>query len=277
MNPVILIDGEEQSKISIFNRNVQYGDGLFETCISKKNKILFWQRHLDRLNLGCERLDIKKVQELAWKSDLKKAFALSSVDDCIVKIILSRGDSLRGYGYKKDITPVRIVIISEKKKSVDHDLFSLEFSDSGFYSNPNLAGIKHCNRLEQILARSNLLSDEAIMQDENGNVISVSQGNIYLICDGKLLTPKLDRCGVEGSRRSLIMDLARSLGIDTEECLVSSDKLRQADEVFISNSVIGIQSVSSIEEFSFGNNPLTAIIKSSYEAKINESNSWTCL
>ena len=68
MNPVILIDGEEQSKISIFNRNVQYGDGLFETCISKKNKILFWQRHLDRLNLGCERLDIKKVQELAWQS-----------------------------------------------------------------------------------------------------------------------------------------------------------------------------------------------------------------
>ena len=239
--------------------------------------LLFWQRHLDRLNLGCERLDIKKVQESAWKSDLKKAFALSLVDDCIVKIILSRGDSLRGYGYKKDITPVRIVIISEKQKSVDHDLFSLEFSDSGFYSNPNLAGIKHCNRLEQILARSNLLSDEAIMQDENGNVISVSQGNIYLICDGKLLTPKLDRCGVEGSRRSLIMDLARSLGIDTEECLVSSDKLRQADEVFISNSVIGIQSVSSIEECSFGNNPLTAIIKSSYEAKINESNSWTCL
>ena len=276
MNPVILINGEEQSKVSIFNRNVQYGDGLFETCISKNNKILFWQRHLERLNLGCERLNIKKIQESTWISDLKKAFTLSSENNCIVKLILSRGDSLRGYGYMEDITPVRIVIISEKKKSAAKDIFSLEFSESGFYSNPNLAGIKHCNRLEQILARANLSSDEAIMKDENENVISVTQGNIYLIYDGKLYTPKLDRCGVEGSRRSLIMGIARSLDIDAIESRISGDKLLQANEVFISNSVIGIQSVSFIEESGFGDSPLTERIKALYDTKINETSSWTC-
>ena len=276
MNPGILINGVEQSKVSIFNRNVQYGDGLFETCISKNNKILFWQRHLERLNLGCERLNIKKIQESTWISDLKKAFTLSSENNCIVKLILSRGDSLRGYGYMEDITPVRIVIISEKKKSAAKDIFSLEFSESGFYSNPNLAGIKHCNRLEQILARANLSSDEAIMKDENENVISVTQGNIYLIYDGKLYTPKLDRCGVEGSRRSLIMGIARSLDIDAIESRISGDKLLQANEVFISNSVIGIQSVSFIEESGFGDSPLTERIKALYDTKINETSSWTC-
>jgi len=247
MTQVVLIDGEEQSKITIFNRNMQFGDGLFETCVAQKNKVLFWSSHLERLSIGCERLNIKKINESDWVSDINKAFALSAHSHCIVKLILSRGDSSRGYGYKDDIVPVRVVIISEIKKTVVNNSFSLEYSDSGYHSNPQLAGIKHCNRLEQILARSNLSSDEGIMLDENENVISVTQGNIYLVIGNTLLTPKLDKCGVVGSRRSLILELAKSLNIEVKEDLISADKLKQADEVFISNSVIGIQSVKSIE------------------------------
>ena len=116
MTQVVLINGEEQSKVSIFNRNMQYGDGLFETCIAKDNRILFWPNHLARLNKVCEKLNIKKIDESYWMSDLKKAFALYEHNNCIVKLILSRGESLRGYGYKEDITPVRVVIISEMKK-----------------------------------------------------------------------------------------------------------------------------------------------------------------
>ena len=104
-------------------------------------------------------------------NDLNKAFALFDHSNCIVKLILSRGDSLRGYSYKEDIKPVRIVIINKMKNNEVNNSFSLEYSDSGYHSNPQLAGIKHCNRLEQILARSNLSSDEGIMLDENENVI----------------------------------------------------------------------------------------------------------
>ena len=99
MSPIVLINGEEQSKISIFSRNMQYGDGLFETCVAKGNQILFWSSHLGRLNIGCERLNIKNVDETDWISDINKAFALSAYSNCIVKLILSRGDSSRGYGY----------------------------------------------------------------------------------------------------------------------------------------------------------------------------------
>ena len=276
MNPIVLINGEEQSKISIFSRNMQYGDGLFETCVAKGNQILFWSSHLERLNIGCERLNIKNVDETDWISDINKAFALSAYSNCIVKLILSRGDSSRGYGYKDDIVPVRVVIISEIKKTVVNNSFSLEFSDSGYHSNPQLAGIKHCNSQEQILARSNLSSDEGIMLDENENVISVTQGNIYLLIGNTLFTPKLDKCGVVGSRRSLILELAKSLNIEAKEDLISTDKLKQADEVFISNSVIGIQSVKYIEGDSLGDNPLTEEIKAAFKGKTQDIKSWTC-
>ena len=276
MNPIILINGEEQSKISIFSRNMQYGDGLFETCVAKGNQILFWSSHLERLSIGCERLNIKNVDESDWISDINKAFALSTHSHCIVKLILSRGDSSRGYSYKDDIVPVRVVIISEIKKTVVNNSFSLEYSDSGYHSNPQLAGIKHCNRLEQILARSSLSSNEAIMLDEKENVISVTQGNIYFIFGNKLLTPKLDRCGVVGSRRALILELARSLKMDALESNISINQVQQADEVFISNSVIGIQPVHVIETHKLGNNPLTEKIRKAFLSKTKEISSWTC-
>ena len=276
MNSVVLINGEEQDKISIFSRNMQYGDGLFETCVAMDNQILFWPRHFSRLEIGREKLSINKIDEGVWLSDIKKAFALSLKKNCIVKLILSRGNTLRGYGYKDDIEPVRIVIISEMHPSLINKEFSLEYSISGYHSNPKLAGIKHCNRLEQILARSNLSSNEAIMLDEKENVISVTQGNIYFIFGNKLLTPKLDRCGVVGSRRALILELARSLKMDALESNISINQVQQVDEVFISNSVIGIQPVHLIETHKLGKNPLTEKIQKAFLSKTKEISSWTC-
>jgi len=276
MRPIVLIDGEEQEKVSVFNRNMQYGDGLFETCITSNNQILFWMYHFSRLTAGCEKLNIKKIDEDVWLRDIKKAFSLSSEKSCVVKLILSRGNSLRGYGYKDDIEPVRVVIISEMQQSLMNNEFALEYSKSGYHSNPQLAGIKHCNRLEQVLARSYLSSNEAIMLDEKENVISVTQGNIYFIFGNKLLTPKLDRCGVVGSRRSLILELASSLKIDTLVSNISINQVQQADEVFISNSVIGIQPIQSIESYKLGKNPLTKKIRKAFLSKTKEISSWTC-
>ena len=146
MTPIVLINGAKQSKISIFNRNSQFGDGLFETCLVENKKILFWINHFDRLNRGCKQLKITKVDESVWLSDVKKALSLCNYDRCVVKLILSRGESQRGYGFKDDIKPVRAVIISELQKATFNNSFSLEYCQSGYDSNPKLAGIKHCNR-----------------------------------------------------------------------------------------------------------------------------------
>jgi len=277
MTPIVLINGAQQSKISIFNRNIQFGDGLFETCVVENKKILFWVNHFARLNRGCEQLKISKVSESVWLSDVKKALSLCSYDRCVVKLILSRGESLRGYGFKDDIKPVRAVIVSELQKVTLNNSFCLEYCQSGYDSNPKLAGIKHCNRLEQVLARAGLKSDEGIMLDENHNVISVTQGNIYAIHGNTLITPKLDKCGVEGTRRAVILDLAKLLGIKVKVDTLSVKELGQADEVFISNSIIGIQSISKIDGISFGESPITKKIKDAFTEKMEDSNSWQCI
>jgi len=277
MTPIVLINGAKQSKISIFNRNVQFGDGLFETCVVENKKILFWVNHFARLNRGCEQLKISKVDESVWLSDVKKALSLCSYDHCVVKLILSRGESLRGYGFKDDIKPVRAVIVSELQKTTLNNSFCLEYCKSGYVSNSKLAGIKHCNRLEQVLARAGLKSDEGIMLDENHNVISVTQGNIYAIHGNTLITPKLDKCGVEGTRRDVILDLTKLLGIKVKVDTLSVKELGQANEVFISNSIIGIQSISQIGDISFSENPITKKIKNAFTEKRADSNSWQCI
>ena len=277
MTPIVLINGAQQSKISIFNRNIQFGDGLFETCVIENKKILFWVNHFARLNKGCEQLKISRVDESVWLSDVKKALSLCSYDRCVVKLILSRGESLRGYGFKDDIKPVRAVIVSELQKVTFNKSFCLEYCQSGYASNPKLAGIKHCNRLEQVLARAGLKSDEGIMLDENHNVISVTQGNIYAIHGNTLITPKLDKCGVEGTRRDVILDLAKLLGIKVKVDTLSVKELGQANEVFISNSIIGIQSISQIGDISFSENLITKKIKDAFTEKMEDSNSWQCI
>lgn len=277
MDSIAIINGKEQSNISIFNRNFQYGDGLFETCVVKNNQILFWEKHLSRLDTGCRKLKIRNIEEEIWLKDIKKALSLTSKKNCVLKLILSRGNSQRGYRYPDDILPVRVVIVSEMKNVQAKESFSLEYASSGYHSNPNLAGIKHCNRIEQILARSSLKRDEAIMLDENQNIISVTQGNIYFIFGQSLVTPKLDRCGVIGSRRSLILDLAESIELNVERGNVSKNDAKKADEAFISNSIMGIKSVNSIEEYQLPKKMITEQIKLAFESATQDIKSWTCI
>ena len=274
MNPIVLINGAKQSKASVFNRNTQFGDGLFETCVVESKNILFWPYHLARLNKGCERLGIDKVDESFWLSDIKKALSISRLSDCVVKVILSRGETLRGYGYADDIKSVRMVIVSETPKVSPTQRLTLDFCDSGYASNPQLSSIKHCNRLEQILARASLKSDECIMLDEDGDVISVTQGNIFSIYASTLHTPRLDKCGIEGTRRAIILEIASELGMQINVGPLSVDELMQSDEVFVSNSVMGIQSVSQIGEMSFSTDGVTETFKEAFEEKKQSANAW---
>jgi 4-amino-4-deoxychorismate lyase len=277
MTPVILIDGKKQSKASIFNRNTQFGDGLFETCLVENKKLLFWSNHFERMKLGCDRLKISMIDETLWLSDIKKAFSLMKIDNCIVKLVLSRGESLRGYSYKDNIRPIRITIVSELKKNNQDKGFSLEFCNSGYNSNPKLAGIKHCNRLEQVIARAGIKVDDGIMLDENENVVSVTQGNIFCIQGNRLITPNLDKCGIEGTRRAVILKIAVDLGFDINIKNLSVAELLRSDEVFISNSIQGVGPVNQIEDFVYSKHKITEIISETLKEKSTEDNSFIWL
>jgi len=274
MTPIVLINGAKQSKTTVFNRNTQFGDGLFETCVVENKNILFWSYHLARLNKGCEKLGIAAVDESFWLSDIKKALSVARLNSCVVKIILSRGETQRGYGYTVDIKPIRVVIVSTGTRSPYQQNLTLGFCDSGYAPNRKLAGIKHCNRLEQVLARANLEHDEGIMLDGDGNVISVTQGNIFSIYANTLHTPRLDHCGIEGTRRAIILELASELGMQVNVGPLSVDDLMQSDEIFISNSVMGIQSVAQVGEISFATMGATESIKKAFAERTKAGDAW---
>ena len=195
-------------------------------------------------------------------------------ENCVVKLILSRGESSRGYSFKDDIRPIRMVIVSELERNKQDMKFNLDFCTSGFNSNPKLAGIKHCNRLEQVIARANIKGDDGIMLDENQNVISVTQGNIFCVQGNRLITPNLDKCGIEGTRRAVILKIVVDLGFDVIIKTLSVNELLQSDEIFISNSVQGVCSVSQIEDHLYSYHEVTKRISESLKEKSGDENSF---
>jgi len=256
MKKVVLINGKKQSKLNVFNRLTQFGDGLFETCVIKDRKLLFWSVHFARLEKGRIQLKINKVGEEQWTEDISKALGIAKLEQAVVKIILSRGESERGYGFKKTLKPTRIVIVSPMPAQIA-DKYTLSVCHSGYVNNALLSHIKHCNRLEQILARINMHGHECIMLNEKGNPISVTQGNIFGIKDAVLLTPNLDNCGIEGTRRAVILAIALKLKLQVKVGELTLKTLYDCDEVFISNSVMGVKSVDSINAKQFTCQTLT--------------------
>ncbi len=269
MKSVVLINGKKQSRLSVFNRLTQFGDGLFETCLVEEGQLLFWSEHFLRLEKGRIQLKINQVRENQWLKDIAKALSIAKLEQAVIKVILSRGYSKRGYGFEKNIKPTRIIIVSAMPEAIPVQ-YTLSACHSGYATNRLLSGIKHCNRLEQILARDGMEAQECIMLDESGHVISVTQGNIFAIKSGALLTPDLGECGIEGTRRNIVIELAGSLGLRVDVGTLSMVELLASDEVFITNSVIGIKSVQRINEQDFlTGGPISEKIKQSFLALKN--------
>ena len=264
MSTTVLINGHRRTKLDVSDRLVQFGDGVFETCIVKKGQLLFWQAHFSRLTKGAQTLKINLVDEKLWINDISKALRISKLDQAVVKIILSRGQSQRGYGFDSSIQPTRVVIVSPMPKNLPN-AYQLSTCQSGYSINQNLANIKHCNRLEQILARTNMSTNECLMLDDSDSVISVTQGNIYAIKDSVLLTPSLAECGISGTRRSVVLSLAKDLGLTLNIGRLTLQDLYAADEVFITNSVIGIKPVDKIHEKSFTQHTQTQRLIKAYD------------
>lgn len=264
MNTTVLINGHRRTKLDVSDRLVQFGDGLFETCIVNKGQLLFWQAHFARLTKGAKALQIKPIDEQLWIRDIAKALRISKLEHAVVKIILSRGQSQRGYGFDSNIQPTQVVIVSPMPKNLPN-AYQLSTCQSGYAVNQNLANIKHCNRLEQILARMNMNTNECLMLDDSGAVISVTQGNIYAIKDGVLLTPSLEECGILGTRRLVVLSLAKDLGLVSNVGRLTLQDLYEADEVFITNSVIGIKPVDKIHEKSLTKHTHTQQLIKAYD------------
>jgi len=246
-----LVDGKPANSIPLDDRALQYGDGLFETFRVEAGVAQFLQRHLARLVAGCERLGFPRVDWQATRDEVEAFVADRSHG--VLKLLLTRGSGRRGYA-SADATAVRrILCLSAAPHWPDEPArtgIRMRICDTRLGVQPRLAGIKHLNRLEQVLARREWQDEavrEGLMCDTQGRVIEGTMSNIFLVSDGVLYTPRLGDCGVAGVMRSVIIDVAVQAAVPLEIRDLSRQDVQQADELFVCNSLIGIWPVVCID------------------------------
>jgi 4-amino-4-deoxychorismate lyase len=254
------VDGCPADSLSIKDRGLAYGDGLFETIAVKHGRPSLLERHLQRLECGCERLGIAVDLPLIRRELL--AFA-AQLGDGVMKLIVTRGDSQRGYAPALNAPSRRILqggpapAYPSAHGEQGVRLFPCQ---TRLGEQPLLAGLKHLNRLEQVLARSEWQDTdhaEGLMLDTSGRLIEGVYSNLFLISDGTLLTPELSRCGVAGVMRAELLEQAPRLGIPIAVRDIQMADLQQADEVFLCNSVYGVWPVRGFMHLSWPVGPLT--------------------
>lgn len=253
-----LVNGQADGKIDPLDRGLAYGDGLFETIRFRLLRAPLWPRHMQRLADGCRRLGLPEPV-----SDILQAECAAAADglvDAVVRICLTRGIGPRGYAPPATAAMSRIVSaepMAPTKMLAFGEGIAVRTCALRLGSQPALAGLKHLNRLEQVLARAELDTaqcDEGLLFDGRGHLISATAANIFLVRDGSLITPALNECGVAGVARAEVLahcvpGPGQNAGSGT--CVrvgeVTREDLMQADEVFLTNSVRGVMPVRQID------------------------------
>lgn len=272
--PLISVNGAIGQQISPLDRGFAYGDGLFETCRLTRGVIPLWALHKARLRAGCERLRIP-LDEALLEHYLAALLSAAALAEGIFKVTVTRGVGGRGYGLPAEVFPTYCLALYDTAINLAHQQgVVLRVCQQRLAHNASLAGIKHLNRLEQILARTEWQDTaivDGLLMDENDHFIESTSSNLFIVRKGQLLTPNLSRCGVAGIMRQLITDvLAPGAGITTEIGSVTLSDLQSADEVFICNAVNGIWPVVEIRSeanpmiFSQGN--ITAALQQALRA-----------
>ncbi len=264
----VLVNGRRRDCVLVADRGLQYGDGLFETLAVRGGEPLLWERHLIRLGKGCERLGIALPEPRIL---LDEARTLSRDHArAVLKIIVTRGVGGRGYrpprGAEQEPS-TRIIALHpwpEYPAAYAADGITLRVCQTRLGSNRALAGLKHLNRLEQVLARAEWDDPdipEGLMLDQNGDVIAGTMSNLFMVREGRLYTPGLDECGVAGIMRGLTLEWAAEQGVPVQITQLALESLRTADEIFVTNSIAGLWPVRRLQRMTFAIGPLSAALQ----------------
>lgn len=257
-----LINGQQGRHIDVRDRGLAYGDGVFETLRVTSGNARLRELHIARLNRGCERLRIE-VNLSDLQAEIDELLASFSGDG-VLKIIITRSSTQRGYSFQSPAAANRYLHLQTYDPSPTVAWLTgvkLRVCSHRLPVNPALAGIKHLNRLDNVLARSEWIDpgiQEGLMLDSEGRVVEGTMSNLFLERDGALLTPSLQRCGVAGVMRQWVIDtLAPALGITVKEADVSLPEVLAAPAMFICNSLVGICPVSELDGHSRTPGPIT--------------------
>ncbi len=260
--PRAWIDGRRGVELSAFDRGLHYGDGLFETIACLNGQPRFLDRHLERLAAGCARLGLFPPPRALLQAEI--AAALEDEPRAVLKLIVTRGlAAARGYAAPAAPGSTRVLLryawAPEDARAAQEGV-CVRLGGLRLGENPQLAGLKHLNRLEQVLARrewSDPRIAEALLFSTSDALISGTMSNVFLVHGGTLATARLDRCGVAGIMRGVVGGLAAECGIDFQERRLTAADLQQAQEIFLTNALIGIRPVREVGGHTLAVGPVT--------------------
>lgn len=253
--PFTLVNGRSTTQLSVFDRGLAYGDGLFETMRFESGRIPLRALHLDRLLPSCQRLDIPVDPDIL-NSELDAALAMATarqLSKAVIKLIITRGSGGRGYMPAPELQPNRILYVSPLPAVPRHFYeqgVKVHVCHHRLPDHPALAGIKHLNKLDHVLASQELTGgefQEGLLMGMDGRVIEACSRNVFVLRRGTLFTPHLHKAGVAGILRRRIMEgYAAEIGLMVKEADMDLETVSKADELFLSNSITGIWPVRAL-------------------------------
>ncbi len=265
---MMLVNGEPAASLPATDRGLAYGDGVFRTLRAAGGRPLHWAQHYATLSHDCAVLTLPCPPEDVLLSDVRQTAAGHA--HASVKIVVTRGSGPRGYAPPQPCAPTRIVMAEARVPMPPRDAgVNLHVCRLRLAHQPALAGIKHLNRLENVLARAEWSDPkiaEGLLLDQQGYAIGGTMSNLFIVEHGVLITPDLSRCGVAGVTRGRVIDLAKHANI---ACRIESLPLQRvvgADEVFLVNSLIGLWPVARLMDRAWTPGALTLQLAQALEA-----------
>jgi 4-amino-4-deoxychorismate lyase len=240
---MILVNGAATDSIAVTDRGLAYGDGIFRTLLSKRGVPRWWSRHYRKLERDCVSLDLPCPPEALLAEEIARVADRST--DEVVKIIVTRGSGARGYAPPRPASPTRVVMsaaVPAYPEEFSRDGVRVHWCRTRVTSQPRLAGVKHLNRLDNVLARTEWndpATPEGLMLDADDRVVGGTMTNLFIAENDRLITPPLSACGVAGVTRERIIEAAQRRGLDCREEPITQARLLDAQEVLLVNSVIG--------------------------------------
>lgn len=271
------------------DRGMAFGDGIFETMLLRtgmspagagrqqsniESAIHLFDLHLKRLATGMQVLGMDCPQQLVRDE-------LQDVINCLetgaseggehqarryfaFKLVISRGYS--SFGYRCENSGVnRTILARDLPEYVLPPACKVGLCEVQLAAQPLLAGIKHCNRLEQVLARREVEArglDEGLMLDQQGNIVEATSANLFIVSGDHLVTPPLKESGVAGVMREFISSvIAPQLGISVVEETIGLERLYSSDAVMLTNALSGVRQVSFCESREWKHSPLLQMVQ----------------
>ncbi|TLU68083.1 aminodeoxychorismate lyase [Thalassotalea litorea] len=232
-----------QSNITISDRGLAFGDGVFTTAYVQLGQVQWLAQHIERLGKSCQRLHITPPDFEQLTSHLKQVCA--PFQRATLKVVITAGSSGRGYA-RNHANPANVIVtINDYPEHYDDwraQGVHLGVANTRLGVNPSLAGIKHLNRLEQVLVRNELDNqayDDLVVCDLNGFIIETSSCNLFWQIDSCWYTADLSSSGVNGLVRQRLLNGLGNVKIVRQ----TIEQLQQAHSMFICNALLQIAPV----------------------------------